>query len=437
MKYTSRELVDRALHLADIANTSFLSHKECTQYINDAWTSVFQWLINKGDTQFVKEVDLMNGYGGTNDYTEYELPEDLYQIKSVKNKYTGSIVTRHAESEGINSNSYDVVNDKLRLYGVSQNPLLLTYYAVPTFISFPDLDIEVTLPADYNVVSAAKNSVLLRKNTEENTLFIIKNIKTDETISTFALDPNLVGTFVLGNGHVVQNYTTGITYYDFNGNVVYEGTDLAVGNTFHDEDYNVYYQNYDSETGYYSVPKLMGTTADIDNENKKVLFYFYDHIVYDLSDLNTARIEVDDWDTIELPFTPSGDYDVADLFDGKDSFILTDSHHNIYRFVIESDHLELYQLNIRAPLFYAITEYGILTGNGTEYTLKSSIPDTEMNFPNELYFSMIACDLAVRFAMKQNADIAGLQGLYDSMKYTFMDSLSQNADYTRIRNVYK
>ena len=87
MKYTSRELVDRALHLADIANTSFLSHKECTQYINDAWTSVFQWLINKGDTQFVKEVDLMNGYGGTNDYTEYELPEDLYQIKSVKNKH--------------------------------------------------------------------------------------------------------------------------------------------------------------------------------------------------------------------------------------------------------------------------------------------------------------------------------------------------------------
>ena len=437
MKYLASELIERALNLSDLKNTDFLSHKEHTDYINDSWKEFYQYLINIGDTQFVKEVELMNGYGGTNDYTEYELPEDLYQIKSIKNKYTGSIVTRHAESEGINSNSYDVVNDHLRLYGVSQNPLLLTYYATPTYISFPDKDIDVTLVSGYNVVSAAKNSVLLRKNTEENTTFIIKNIKTDETISTFVLDPNLVGTFVLGNGHVVQNYTTGIKYYDFNGNVIYEASDLAVGNTFHDEDYNVYYQNYDSETGYYSVPKLMGTTADIDNENKKVLFYFYDHIVYDLSDLSTARIEVDDWDTIELPFTPSGDYDIADLFDGKDSFILTDSHHNVYRFVIESDHIEMYQLNIRAPLFYAITEYGILTGNGTEYVLKSSIPDLEFNFPNSLFATAIAASCGMKYVMKQNGSNEGLKAMYDNALYQYENSLDQNAGYGRIINCYR
>lgn len=64
MKYTSNQVIKRALNLADISNTDFLTHEEQIQYINDAWQTVYQWLINKGDKQFVKEVYLENAAAG-------------------------------------------------------------------------------------------------------------------------------------------------------------------------------------------------------------------------------------------------------------------------------------------------------------------------------------------------------------------------------------
>lgn len=141
-RYTASQIIERALNLADLSNTDFLIHEELTRYINDAWTSVYNWLIKVGDTTFIKEAILVNP-STFNGYTEYELPEDLYIIKSIKNQMSGSLVPRHAESESINSGTYDIVNDRLRLYGVQSNPLLLTYWMTPTYISFPDKDVEV------------------------------------------------------------------------------------------------------------------------------------------------------------------------------------------------------------------------------------------------------------------------------------------------------
>ena len=85
MKYTADQIIERALNLADIANTDFLTHREQLQYLNDAWQTVYQWLINKGDKQFVKEVYLEIA-AASNDWTEYLIPADLYQIKSLKNR---------------------------------------------------------------------------------------------------------------------------------------------------------------------------------------------------------------------------------------------------------------------------------------------------------------------------------------------------------------
>ena len=86
MKYLASQIIERAERLADISNTDFLTYKEKGQYLQDAWTSVYQQLINKGDKQFVKEVELMNSGSSVGEWTEYELPDDLFQICSVKNK---------------------------------------------------------------------------------------------------------------------------------------------------------------------------------------------------------------------------------------------------------------------------------------------------------------------------------------------------------------
>ena len=86
MNYTARQLITRAKNLADLRNTSFLDHDELTQYINDSFTTVYNWLIQKGDTQFVKEVELSSG-NGVGEYTEYELPKDLYIINLLRNRF--------------------------------------------------------------------------------------------------------------------------------------------------------------------------------------------------------------------------------------------------------------------------------------------------------------------------------------------------------------
>lgn len=432
MIYTASDIIKRALQMSDLSNTDFVSHEEHTHIINESWREFYQALINMNDAQFIKEVELMNGYGGTNDYTEYTLPNDLYQIRSVKNKYTGSIVTRHAESEGINSNSYEVVNDRLRLYGVAQNPLLLTYWATPTYISFPDKDLDVELPSGYSIVSPAKDSVLLQNGDD----FIIKNIKTNETISSFTID-NFTGTNVkLGNGHFTYVSGNNVYYADLTGNVIdeYDNPNDCTYHFFHDEDYNVCYQVTEDGGETWSYPFLMSTK--LTDDTQQILFMFYDHTVYNVSTPTVAKIQVDDWAPIELPFTPTDVYDVVPLFDGKDSFIMLDQFNKIYRFVIEEDHIEMYQLNIKAPLFYCLTAYGILTGNGSNYTLKSNIPETEFNFPNSLFASAIAASCGVKYCMKQNSSNEGLQALYDKYLFEYKNSLDQNSSYGRIQNVY-
>ena len=158
MNYLASQLIERAKKLADINNTDFLDYDELIQYINDSWTSVYSWLINKGDTQFVKEVYLANG-NGTGDYTEYKLPTDFYIMKSIKDKISGRLIERQAESEGINSGKYDIVNDKLRLYGNTSSNIVITYWTIPTFITFPDKEILVDNNLD-GVLTSAGNSVL-------------------------------------------------------------------------------------------------------------------------------------------------------------------------------------------------------------------------------------------------------------------------------------
>ena len=46
MKYTAKRIIERALSLADLTNTDFLSHQEFTDYLNDSWKSLYQIFIN-------------------------------------------------------------------------------------------------------------------------------------------------------------------------------------------------------------------------------------------------------------------------------------------------------------------------------------------------------------------------------------------------------
>ncbi len=428
MRYTSKQIIERALNLADIANTDFLTHTELTQYINDAWQTVYQWLINKGDKQFVKEV-ILETAGSFHNWTEFEIPKDLYQICSIKNKMSGHIVERAAESESINSGKYDIINNRIRLYGNSQGPLLLTYWTVPTFISFPDKVLDYDKRGE--IFDFCNNSVLLDNGD-------VYNVVTNELIATISIQD--FTTYHLGSSYYVEDTDVAYVVKDFDGNLI-NTINKEADTTYHlfpTYKGNIYYQEFSN--GEYSAPKSIVSGITMLNReshpkyltNKEDYWIYYDEadsslVIY--SEFEDANIGFLDVPTIQADsFTWTND------FNNQPAFYITSTDNKIYLFTFNSDgEIEYDQLRLRPELIRAKLRYGVLTNDAAVYSV---IPDTELNFPNELYFSLLACDLALRFAMKMNANTDGLNNLYQNMQTTFMNTLSQADSYTRIRNCY-
>ena len=70
-----------------------------------------------------------------------------------------------------------------------------------------------------------------------------------------------------------------------------------------------------------------------------------------------------------------------------------------------------------------------------ENKVYSCIPDTLLDFPNNLYYDVISYDLAVRFMCKQNADSSGVENLNANAWRLLVNSIDQNADYPRVKLV--
>ncbi len=423
MKYTAREVVDRAFNIADLSNTDFISHKEQLQYLNDSWTTIYQYLINHNDAAFIKEVGLLNPNAG-NGYTEYDLPFDLYQIRSVKGHFSGSLLPRHSESSSMYYPSYEVVNDKLRIYGTINEQLMVTYWQVPLYLSFPDRNIPTNIEQD--IISSAGNTVLL----EDGTVY---NVITEQTLANFDIDPTK--NYYLGNGHLVEvDSNNVVNVYSFKGNLISSKMYTNAPIIGFDYNYNRIINEVSNE-----VNNVYDITQDKHYESKYVHFIDYADgrslcsietywlVINKETDTILFKAEMSD-DELASAYGPFP----APRFDGYLSFYLNKS-----LYLIRNDNtIWIEDLWIPDPIVKCPITYGHIATNGTDATVYSGIPDTLLNFPKELYFQLIAADMAVRFLCKQNADSSGVQTLYEDMKATFESSLGQDADFTRIKNAY-
>ena len=74
---------------------------------------------------------------------------------------------------------------------------------------------------------------------------------------------------------------------------------------------------------------------------------------------------------------------------------------------------------------------------GADY-LEGLMDDTLLDFQNNLFYTVLAYQLAIRFKIKQSADTTPLAALYDQAETQFFDSISRdnNASY-QINDVYK
>lgn len=401
-KYKASEIVDRALHLADLTNTDFLTHKEHIEYLNDAWKNVYQFLINKGDKRFVNEVMLSGSYG----MTEFDLPEDLYQIQSLKEYNTNRLIRRKADSESDNSGTYEVFNNKLRVYGISTGHLVLTYYVNPIYITFPDKTINLDKLIKY-VGATYKNTASYEEFNNDGVYHVV-NLVNGTEIKWFDGD----------NPEQITDcgYTLNSKAYDWNDNVL-----LALGKDPH-------------RSAYTNIPNV----------------YIGEECVLDLSDT----------EIVDAPGT------IYAYYKGKDNvnYVLYRVK-NSYKFAYEDDMNNPIDIEgISAPL--GITENGIVLNDGKVLTVTeegkilmndcpcryflgvidygyiyndrvvSCYEDTVFNFPNDMYVSLFAYELALKYAMKQNASTENLTAQLQQAQALFSSSLNSDGAYKRISKVY-
>lgn len=403
---TASGLLKRALYVADIANTDFLSYEEKIRYLNDCFKNVYQTIIQYNLNVFTVEANLI-GSGGV-----YKLPWDCYQLKSVKNPITGIEIPRRADSESIFGGTYELVNDTIRL-GPCVGPITITYWRKPFFLSVPDETRETlwTLK-DSNVLSVCKDTLLVRDRTT-NTFSLINTI-TDSKLD-LPIDPATgYNGFYLGNNFIVCTYYNNLVLVydilDFEGNVIHRGNfdnnyvikaddGMLYFGTRYDEDPSLVHITYPD--GIVVGDKRFPTTPDniicIDNE-------FY---------------------SVQTNAMPIG------LFDERPAYTTARKLHLIN---VADDRTKDIVEDVSVPSIGNIvcTKYGFLDFTGK---LFSNVPDTELNFPSNLYYDCMAYDLAVRFLCKMNADSSGVENLNRNAWTQLTASIDQSADFPRIKLV--
>lgn len=384
MKYTAKRIIERALNLADLTNTDFLSHQELTDYLNDSWKSLYQLFINSSDKQFVCEAALKQSGG----VSEYCLPEDLHQIHSLKDRISGRVYLRATVNAAPVQGTYEIVNNKIRLYGISGD-LVLTYYKTPTYISLPDKTIKLELEG--NILSTSGNNILL----ESGAIYDVLN---QEKIGEVTVNEQ-VEQVVLCKGFVIYKIKVG-------------------------DDYYVLYSSYKDNQLFL---KKLDTDFTLLNDG-----YYWDGSQVWFKDESMF-----DSDTGDIYITSNKDIilrkDIKEIpmFNDQETFLST-----VQPIMYEGENLTATKLNIDYFDLLGVVDYGYIITDGTDKYLVSYVPDTLLNFPNQLYFELIAAECAMRFLLKQNADITGLQNIYNNMANSYKNSLSQNGAYPRITNIY-
>lgn len=398
---TASKLITRAKQIADVANTDFLSYDELIDYLNASWKNVYQTIIQYNLNIFTVEANLVGSSG------VYKLPFDCYQIKSVKNPYTGVEIPRKADSESMYGSHYEIVNDNLVL-GSSCGPVTITYWRKPYFLTFPNATLETNYnkAEDTEILDVCKDAILVK---DAENKYYIKSLLTDSKLDLSFIEPNEYEKIYLGNNFIVGINGTAYKVKDFYGNLVFSGEITAD-----------YFIKSDDGLIYIGV---------LDTDNVKILEL--DNVTEVASIKFTSRPEniicIDnEFYFVEKDAMPIG------IFDCRPAYTTPDKNLHLIndQFDRSRDIIEFVSIPTIGKLI--CTNYGFLDFSGKLY---SNVPDTQLSFPNNLFFDCISYDLAIRFLCKMNADSSGVENLNRNAWNQLTASIDANADFMVVKKV--
>ena len=398
---TASKLIRRAKQIADVANSDFLSYNELTDYLNASWKNVYQTIIQYNLNIFTVEANLVGSSG------VYKLPFDCYQIKSVKNPYTGVEIPRKADSESMYGSHYEIVNDNLIL-GSSCGPVTITYWRKPYFLTFPNATLETNYnkSEDTEILDVCKDAILVK---DAENKYYIKSLLTDSKLDLSFIEPNEYEKIYLGNNFIIGINGSNYEVKDFYGNLVFHG-DITADYFIKSDDGIIY-------IGVLDIDKV--NILELDNVTEVT------SIKFTSKPENIICID-NEFYFVEKDAMPIG------IFDCRPAYTTPDKNLHLIneQFDRSKDIIEFVSIPTIGKLI--CTNYGFLDFSGKLY---SNVPDTQLSFPNNLFFDCISYDLAIRFLCKMNADSSGVENLNRNAWNQLTASIDQNADFQVVKKV--
>lgn len=416
--YNASDIVRRAMSLADIENSDFITFSDKISLLNEAYQTLYQKSLNKDVNAFVR-------YINTKDKV-IQLPRDFYQLKAVtlgRDKDVKVILRRPANAS-FNALSYDMVNNTLQINGeTSGGTICVEYFPVPTTLTFPNVTKNLELQ---NVLDMHKDIYLEQNDADVyiKTLGDTDYVKKVEFVTPPSVDiPKLLI-------HMEDDFITfsdSVTQYLFDLN-----TEQVTETSLPVVIYNHKTYLYDSTNKKLLIPSINVAVEDLDID-------LHNCTISVLSEDKTKYVGQNYNGGLFINGTHQ-DFNASKMFYWNDLVYLSNGSTLLAVYHFDRDYTENTLLDEAIISIVGIddnTGYGYLGKRLNNYSLVSFFDDTQLNFPNNIYFVFMSYLLAFAFKAKQGSDTSQLAVQLEKAEETFYDTLARDDwNPTRITNVY-
>ena len=470
IRYNASDVIKKAKQLADLENSDFISWNESITLLNDAYQNIYQKSINKGNNDFVRVIQTSEKC--------INLPRDFYQLKALtlKQDRFNTPIMRRPQNGSFDDLSYDIYNNTLLINGYSSGTIILEYYPTPVTLTLPNKDEVIDLPigSDETLVGAYKNVYFVRRTDKEDstkplynkTYIVAINRDTGEEAKVaeqsiyseeYAVSENIlfsIGDYVLFTG----------IHHDSVGSGTYKDFDCIIGLNIVDFSVNVQdrkdkYDNYLALSFNFYDDTECDITVEAYSGKKRITSATIYGNYYDLKANNVIIPEKAFITVLSKDMKHSFSIDSEHLYlyvDGEkvtygkvmhvmgDSVYLQSTSKNYCTMLNISTNEKTSLIAPSKKPIWGTVGFDKQTGYGYYYLLgdnkiviHSFLEDTELNFPNNMFFNYLAYSLALSFKVKQGSDISTFMPLLETAENTFYDSLTKDDwSFTRITNVY-